>query len=150
MNIEKRSQYQKKFFFGHVLVPKCKKSFSNMYLKSSFWILVPKHAKKTTKNFLIFTFFFNIHLFLQYSLIHEWYKVKWISQKWIAKKNCYSLLFNIHLFLLFTYTWFGTKSKLPSKHSKDRKERGRYFFGCLANGHLFGSVDSLPPNKSTR
>ena len=65
--------------------------------------------------FLIFTYFFNIDLFFCYSLIfllftYTWVaKVKWISEKWIAKKNCYSLLINIHLFLLFTYTWFGTK-----------------------------------------
>ena len=68
--------------------------------------------------------FFDIHLFSQYWLIfllftYTWVvKVKWISEKWIAKKNCYSLLINIHLFLLFTYTWFGTniifqKLKLP-------------------------------------
>ena len=116
----------------HVLVPKFKKRFNNMYLKSSFWILAPKHAKKTTKNFLLFTYFFAIRLFFCYSLIHEWYKVKWISQKWIAKKFCYSLLLNIHLFLLFTYTWFGTKcSSLVGSFAKNMRitlTAGDYLF----------------------
>ena len=59
---------------------------------------------KWISKFLLFTYFvqyslilLNIHLFFQYSLIHEWHKVKWITQNEIAKK------FDIHFCSIFTY-----------------------------------------------
>ena len=71
---------------------------------------------------LIFTYFvqylfilLNIHLLFQYSLIHEWHKVKWITQNEIAKK------IDIHFCSIFTYFQYSLIHDLALNNSKKEK-----------------------------
>ena len=66
--------------FGTKTCQKNYQKFFDIHLFSQYWLI-----------FLLFTYFF------QYSLIHEWHKVKWISHKWIAKK------IDIHFCSIITY-----------------------------------------------